>query len=849
MTSKHSPKLKPSILTASILFIVVLSVLIAFAAPAQQGDTGQSSTKSSAASATGIPAQGMLSTPLLRAANSQPVSAARLRGEKAASAPNSGDSLFLAPVLYGSGGDRYVAVTWASIAAADVNGDGKLDLVVTNTGGNGSQDGSVGVLLGNGDGTFQPAVASDSGGGLTAAVAVADVNGDGKLDVITANAFPGTVGVLLGNGDGTFQPPLTYDFGAVSVAVADVNGDGKPDLLVANFYGSVGVMLGNGDGTFQPPVIYTGNPFWDDVNAVAVADVNGDGKPDLLVAVGSTPEFRNGSVFVLLNNGDGTFGAPMGYLSGGYAWSIAVADVNGDGKPDLVVGNILDSVAAVLLGNGDGTFQPALTYNSGGQYANSVAVADVNGDGKPDLVVAAEGTTIGPSPNGALSVLLGNGDGTFLAPLIYNSTGFLPMALVLADVNGDGRADILSTTGVLSPPPSSVGVWLNNTGPHTPATTTLSSSENPVRINQPVTYTASVAGERGVALSGTVTFQDGAVTIATVALSGNQAAYTTSYTAKAAGFRSITASYSGDLHNSPSTSATLTEDVASLPVPSTTALTTSGSPSFIGQPVTLTATVTCKDGTAPNGELVTFYEETRTLGSVALAGGLASYTTSSLTLGTHSIKATYSGDATFGPSSGTATQVINGYVTSITLISSLNPSFYGQNVTWTANVTTSGPVPPTGQVKFAWDGYSIGTPTVNGGGVATLTRSNLNADSYPLTAAYLGDANNARSTSAVLIQLVKQTTSAATLSSSPNPSTQGQGVTFTATIKSPTVTPTGPVTFTAGKTVIGTAQLSGGKARFTTSTLTVGSTKVTATYQGDSNIAGSSASVTQTVQP
>jgi hypothetical protein len=133
-------------------------------------------------------------------------------------------------------------------------------------------------------------------------------------------------------------------------------------------------------------------------------------------------------------------------------------------------------------------------------------------------------------------------------------------------------------------------------------------------------------------------------------------------------------------------------------------------------------------------------------------------------------------------------------------------------------------------------------------GVATLTKSNLNADSYPLTAVYVGDAENSGSTSVVLDQVVLEATSAATLTSSPNPSTPGEAVTFTAKIMSPTVTPTGPVTFTAGKTVLGTAQLSSGTAKLTISSLAVGSTKVTATYNGDSNIAKSSASVTQTVK-
>jgi uncharacterized repeat protein (TIGR03803 family) len=186
--------------------------------------------------------------------------------------------------------------------------------------------------------------------------------------------------------------------------------------------------------------------------------------------------------------------------------------------------------------------------------------------------------------------------------------------------------------------------------------------------------------------------------------------------------------------------------------------------------------------------------------------------------------------------------------TTTALVSSLNPSIYGQKVTWSATVTTSGSATPTGKVNFNWGSYSIGSATLNASGVATLSRSNLSADPYPLFAVYTGDANNVPSVSAILNQVVEKTASSATLSSSLNPSTAGQAITFTSTITSPTVTATGPVTFTAGNTVLGTGQLSGGKAKFTISTLAVGSNKVTATYHGDSNIAESSASVTQTVQ-
>jgi streptogramin lyase len=195
-------------------------------------------------------------------------------------------------------------------------------------------------------------------------------------------------------------------------------------------------------------------------------------------------------------------------------------------------------------------------------------------------------------------------------------------------------------------------------------------------------------------------------------------------------------------------------------------------------------------------------------------------------------------------------------VTSTLLTSSLNPSIYGQKVSWTTTVTTTGSVTPTGNVSFRWSNggrtFTIGTAALNASGIATLTRSNLNADPfgvpYPMVAVYLGDAANLSSTSTVLAQTVQQAKTAAKLTSSANPSTEGQAVMFTAQITSPTVTATGPVTFSIGSTVLGTAQLSGGKARFTTAALPVGTNSVKATYFGNSNIGKSSATFTQAVQ-
>ncbi|MGA8490725.1 MAG: FG-GAP-like repeat-containing protein [Terriglobales bacterium] len=405
---------------------------------------------------------------------------------------HSSSPIFLTAPTYGSGG--YYA---ESVAVEDLNGDGKPDLVVANQCSDGAcvNHGFVGVLLGKGDGKFQPVATYDSGGYDAFSVAVADVNGDGKPDLVLANVCAssncstgGAVSVLLGNGDGTFQAAKSYGSGgqdAYSVAVEDVNGDGKPDLLVANYCadsecvtdGNVGVLFGNGDGTFQAAVPYSSGAYH--TVSVAVGDVNGDGKPDLVVAsyCASSSNCADGSVGVLLGNGNGTFQAAVNYSSGGYeAQFVAVADVNGDGKPDLVAANAICAPSGcvtgnvgVLLGNGDGTFQPAVAFESGGFSAESVAVADVNGDGKPDLLVANTCIADGAFDciNGSVGVLFGNGDGTFQTAVSYGSGGTGASSITVKDVNGDGKPDLLvanacGNDGEYGCMIGSVGVLLGN---------------------------------------------------------------------------------------------------------------------------------------------------------------------------------------------------------------------------------------------------------------------------------------------------------------------------------------------------------------------------------------------------
>ncbi len=342
-------------------------------------------------------------------------------------------------VLLGRGGGKFEGQTVVAagacpkmaIAVADLNGNGILD-VATSTRGGGNP--AVAVLLGLGDGTFA-AYSSYPVGADPQSLAVADVNRDGVPDLVTANTGAGTVSVLLGRGDGTFEPQATYAVGSMprSVAVADVNRDGLLDLITANEDDdTVSVLLGYGDGTFQPhqTVDVGRNPA-----SVAVADINGNGIPDLVTANSGSSDPQQ-TLSVLLGRGDGTFEpSPHAPSTVGITpRSVVVADINGDGVPDLVTANQSNSVS-VLLGRGAGQFDPQMQFPVSGQ-PQSVVVADVNGDGVPDLV------TVNHSRNN-VSILLGRGDGTFHPHATYAAVS-LAQAVAAGDLNGNGRMDLVT---------------------------------------------------------------------------------------------------------------------------------------------------------------------------------------------------------------------------------------------------------------------------------------------------------------------------------------------------------------------------------------------------------------------
>ncbi|HEY6290007.1 MAG TPA: FG-GAP-like repeat-containing protein [Terriglobia bacterium] len=338
---------------------------------------------------------------------------------------NNGDGTFKSPVTYTIGG------IGAGIATADLNGDGRLDLVV-------SIGGSIAVLLGNGDGTFQAPVDYPAGTTSSGLPVIADFNGDGKLDV----ALPSDLGisVLPGNGDGTFQAALNYNgLYNVMISAGDYNGDGKLDLAAVTTTATA-VLIGHGDGTFATSPTSYPIASSDAPGQVVVADFNGDGKLDFAAT-------SNLVVSVLLGNGDGTFQPHLDLNTGSQAGALAAADFNGDGKPDLAVLHQLDNTVAIFLGNGDGTFQTGATYATGTSPV-FVATGDFNGDGKPDLAVAnVSGNTV--------SILLGNGDGTFKPQVAYASGG-TPLSIVVGDFDSDGKLDLAVATN------ATVSVLLGN---------------------------------------------------------------------------------------------------------------------------------------------------------------------------------------------------------------------------------------------------------------------------------------------------------------------------------------------------------------------------------------------------
>ncbi len=619
---------------------------------------------------------------------------------------NNGDGTFKAGVYYSAGTettDNTAAnISPLAVTIADVNGDGKNDLVVSN-----HDAGDVTVLLGNGDGTVNvPTVGYNAGGTPKTSAIVQDLNGDGIPDIVVPDDNF-SFAYLQGYGDGTFRGaqdfyapvPGGFSAGATAIAVGDLNGDGYPDLVVGNYgfnppNGSgigVTVFLSNPDGSLQPGInlgkggsfegvavadfngdgnldiatvnesnngveIYYGNgkgsfpanTFFPGVSTnafkIIAGDFNGDGHPDLaIVNTGSN------NISVLLNDGTGNFGTAVTYATNGTGTGIAAADVNGDGILDLVVPQSNQGVD-VFLGNSDGTFQAAKTSTFAFNNLGNVALGDLKGDGKLDIAVTVADHV---APNEGLAIAQGNGDGTFKTPVLFSTT--LQNALLVPptpgdvkmfDLNGDGKLDVIySNSGY-----GTIGV-LYNTG------TNLFAAG---MFYDPVETPAG---------SGAANYTANAIALADVNNDGAMDVVTANY------------NYAG---------ATVLLNATG----SSNALKSSANPVVLGASVTFTATIAAnvRGVTAiPTGS-VSFLDGNTTLGSANLANGVATFTSAKLAVGTHNITAVYSGTANFHARTSSAlSEVIT--ATPDFAFGTLNPSVTvtpGKSATYTFNITPSG---------------------------------------------------------------------------------------------------------------------------------------------------------------
>jgi Bacterial Ig-like domain (group 3)/MBG domain (YGX type)/FG-GAP-like repeat len=782
----------------------------------------------------------------------------RLLGTAALGAPTLGQSFANA-----TGSPVAVGINPNNAAVGDFNGDGIPDLAVPNPASN-----YISILLGDGKGGFAPElpVAAD---GTPLGVAVGDFNGDGIPDLAVANFDPDTVSILLGNGNGTFREaagaPIAIGTNPDFVAVGDFNSDGIADIAVTNSgTTTVSILLGDGSGGFtevQPRVEVGSVP-----RDVAVGDFNGDGIADLEVA-----NQGSNTVSILLGKGDGSFGTSQ-VAVGTSPFGVAMGDFNRDGFADLAVTNLQDNTVSILLGDGHGTFTQATgSPIAVGNVPRNVSVGDFNGDGIADLAVT-------DSNDNNVRILLGNGLGSFTqAQWSPIAVGGRPYGVSVGDFNGDGITDLAvvnlvsdtvsillnqvtqtataTLTGVSVPgsatheiyatyPETESTIFNGSASPAIPltgspvatTTTLLLSTADTIAFGTPVTLTAYVAPHTvdHLTATGTVEFFDGTTSLGTATISATGVA---SITAPpfAVAVRSLTAVYHpGDTNFLTSTSpiVSLTVNQAQIAV----SLISSQNPSVYGQIVMFTATV-------PSGATGTiqFRNGALNLGApVTIAAGAAAIATTTLTPGTHSIIAMYSGDAShLAAPSDVLAQLVTPAILTVTANSSTR--------------TFNQPNAPLDYTITGFVGSDTEVSAVTGAPALLTTATEASpVGSYPVVVG-LGSLVSSNYSFVFVngsLTVTRATPgvggiAAITLTSSINPSSWGESVTFTATVPPHA---TGQVTFVDGAVALSTATVLNEAASLSTSQLAVGTHRITAMYGGDTNYSGaSSAALSQIV--
>jgi hypothetical protein len=774
---------------------------------------------------------------------------------------------------------------WSVVQAGDFNGDGNLDLLLTadrpavldNDPGNG-------VVLQEGSGqdsfTFpyavDPPAVSNTCFGATAygfgVSAVADFNGDGIPDfAVRDNA---KTDIYLGQ-RGAF-PVLAQFFLSATVPVCEIlehniavagnfGPSNAPDLLVEE-NGHLLLYLNDGSGKLQSPnggdlavdgslttpgqliaplLNATVSPtlgFPAAIGSAAVADLDGDGNQDLIVTyanlsanlqapAAAAPNY----IYIWFGSGGGKFltsakhpANPVRLTPSRNFYQVAVADMNADGIPDLILSD--GYILSVQLGNGDSTFGSESHYLAG-QGINSISAADLNGDGKPDLVIANGGAVLS-NPVANLDTLATNPD--------VNTGG----VTVLINHFTPTLTPITGATLTASPEPSEYGNPFSITVAFPPLNTNITGPTGTVTF----------------AIDGT-TFGSAIVVSSTATV--NVPAYI--YDTLAVGNHALTATYSGDANYSPG-NLTGTHTVSLIPTAISLILCVDppGSNFPCGNPISSTPLISpitmyvgqSVDGVAVESAInltgtITFYSGSTIFcqlnANLQAGSNICPPQAGFFPPGTSTVTVVYSGDSTHAPSTSNGIVVIVlPDTTTATLTSSLNPSGFGQPVTFTTNVQGNFET-GAGQVIFIDGTTTLNTATLDATGAATFTTSTLSVGTHPIHVAFPGSASFVTTNSPTVNQVVTSTLSTVqsviTLTSSIDPSAPGQAVTFTATVTAPgpfPIVPNGTVNFLDGTTVIGSGRIntSTGIATFTTSTLAPGSHPITASYAGSAGLEG-----------
>ncbi|HEV2399887.1 MAG TPA: FG-GAP-like repeat-containing protein [Candidatus Sulfotelmatobacter sp.] len=731
----------------------------------------------------------------------------------------------------------------SGVAVADFNSDKISDIGVS------VSEPNPRILLGTGGGRFTVTADTNqsSNGNGAQSILTGDFNGDGKPDIfLGGNGTSGTVS--FGNGNGTFSAPVPLsEFTAIgfdSPTVADFNKDGKSDLAVAN-YQSVDVLLGQSNNSFSlmssiPDVYLTATAV------PATGDFNNDGKLDMVVGnVG----YENG-LQILLGNGDGTFQLGrflstelLNYTNLNAPTAIATADLDGDGNVDIVALISFPQVAEIFYGNGDGTFQSPVVLPLARSYTQ-MAIADMNGDGRPDLVL---------SDGSVICIIHNNGSRTFGPEVHYLAGGI--RSFVVQDVNGDGLPDIVvANSGVFSGgAATTVTVLLSQAG-GAAVSGTLAVSPQPDTIGSPFTMTLTLAagpGGSGIP-TGTVQFSIDGNPITTVPVSGSTVSFTeTGTSALGLGQHAISADYSGDLQFLPS-EFTAQENIVPVIHSTTIALTAKPTSVTASQTVSFHAMVTSA-GLMPTGT-VGFYDGSTTIGSSRLNGsGLAVFDTALLSPGTHSVTAAYFGDTNSGPStSSPVTITVNAFSTTTTVSAMPSTIQTGAISALSATVISSSGTPSGGVTFFDGTG-ALATQPLDANGNAVYGAVFSTPGTHTITASYNANAEYASSTSQVVNVTVTgtsaaiSTTNVLVITAQPHGET---GPTFSATVKALKGMPSGKVLFLDGTMQIGEAVIGPtGVATFVSPLLSPGMHYVTGFYPGNSEFGPSMSSAVNADMP